>query len=226
MFSRFMFLSVLMVSMAFVFHSASAGDVGSAAEQTIEQPEEQESEQKAEAKPEPETKPEEENKSAVKMREAIKALAENLKPEERQHFATLYNNYNMVNTVKTVRSDVSEAIKACSKKNPDMKEKLGSRFAKWSEAVEPNIKESEVNINNMVFAQDYAPAQDIRNIFVLVDETRDYTASKFKKVPVTTPEACAFLLEKMDDTQSTMLLLLRATLVSHPQSIPAAKKEL
>ncbi len=221
MFSRFFFLSVLTISVAFVFDGAKAGAVN---------PDEQNAEQqvapdsKDEAGTAAEEKAEDENAPAAQMRAAIKGLVENLKPEEMQHFSSIYSNYNMVNTVKTVRRDVTDAIKACGDNNPDMKVGLDSRFEIWGAAVEPVIKESDANINNMVFAQDYAKKEEFKNIFNLIDQTRDYTASKFEKVPVTTPEACNFLLGNMDETQSSMLSLLRAGLVSYPQSTSSPKE--
>ncbi len=169
----------------------------------------------------------EESDTAATMFKAIEDLSKQLEPEQMRHFYFVYNNYNLVNTVKTVRTDVSNAINACGENNPEMKGKLDSRFRQWADAIEPAMKEAEANINNMVFAQSYAPPKDIRHIFGLVDATRIETAAKLKKVPVTSAEACQFLLNKMNDTQESMLSLLRATLISYPQSAaPSSGKDL
>jgi hypothetical protein len=160
------------------------------------------------------------SESAKKMYKSISKFAMNLDPPEMQHFYLTYNNYNLLKTVETVRGDVGKAVDACAKNNPDMADKLQSRYQKWSEALEPVYKESEGNLNNMIIAQEYAKPEQIQDIFKQVDETRDEAQSQFEKIPVTTPEACDYMLGKMDETEESMLSLLRATLISYPQSIP------
>ncbi len=214
MFSRFFLLSVLTAGAVFVFNSASAEDAAAPVAEA-KQPVEAASAKEAEDPDSP----------APKMRAAIKKVSEGLAADKMQHFAAVYNNYNMVNTVKMVRGDVSNAIKSCGENNADMKEELDGRFAKWDEAVNPVIADAEANVNNMVLAQDYVKKEDFQNIFKLIDETRDYTTKKYKKEPVTTKESCGYLLGKMDETQTAMVSLLRAGMMSHPLSTAMPKKE-
>ncbi len=215
MFSRFFLLSVLTVVAVFVFNSARAEDAAA--------PPVAEAEQPAEAAPAKEA--EDPDSPAPKMRAAIKAVSDGLEAGKMQHFAAVYNNYNMVNTVKMVRGDVSNAIKSCGENNSDMKEELDGRFAKWDEAVSPVIADAEANVNNMVLAQDYVKKEDFQNIFKLIDETRDYSIKKYKKEPVTTKESCGYLLGKMDETQNAMVSLLRAGMMSHPQATAMPPKK-
>lgn len=214
MFSRFFLLSVLTVGVVFVFNSVRAEDAA-APVAAAEQP--------AEAAPAKEA--EDPDSPAPKMRAAIKAVSDGLEAGKMQHFAAVYNNYNMVNTVKMVRGDVSSAIKSCGENNADMKGDLDGRFAKWDGAVGPVVAEAEANVNNMVLAQDYVKKEDFQNIFKLIDETRDYTSKKYKKEPVTTRESCGYLLGKMDETQEALVSLLRAGMMSHPLSTAMPKKE-
>lgn len=151
--------------------------------------------------------------------EAYDAFTKDFNDMDKRHFGVMYGNYNMVKVVETVRGSVDSAVKACGEKNPDMKEPLDTRFGKWKAAVEPVLKEAEVNINNMTFAQSYAPPEKIKEMFKLVDDTRAEQDSKVDKVPVTTPEACDFLLKQMDETQDNMVKLLNATLISLPHSM-------
>jgi hypothetical protein len=149
-------------------------------------------------------------------------IMQKIKPEEQKHFFMTYSSYNMIGTVKMVRTDVGNAIADCGKNNPEMKEKLDARFKTWNEAVDPVMKEAEAHIENMVLAQDYAKKEDILDIYKTVDEAREKSNKRIDKVPVTTPEACQFLLEKMDETQENMISLLRTTLVTFPQAFPDA----
>lgn len=156
--------------------------------------------------------------SAEKVFDRMRKMSEKLKPEEQKHFFTMYNNYNMIGTVKMVQSDVANAITACGQENPEIKSKLDARFSKWKDAVAPVIKEAETNVDNMVVAQDYADAKEIKSIFKTVDEMRSTTNKQIDKQPVSNREACDYLLGKMDDTQENFVQLLRATLVSVPPS--------
>lgn len=163
----------------------------------------------------------EQKKSTSKVNELIQKMYMKLDMQEQQHFFLAYTNYNMLSTVKMVQSDVSRAIEACGKNNPDMKKQLDARYKTWDGAISPVLKEAEDNISNMVMAQDYANQDDMKALFAALDETRTKTNSQIDKIPVTTPQACTYLLNKMDETQGQMTSLLNATLVSYPRSLPA-----
>ena len=151
--------------------------------------------------------------------ERAKELSEGLDKQSRRHFNVMYGNYNMVHVVKTVRESVDEAVTECGKSNEDLKQPLETRFAEWKNAVNPLLKEASANVDNMVLVQDYASKKDIRNFFKLIDKVRKDTRKEVKRVPVTTKEACEYLLENMDKTQPRMMELLEATLVTLPRAM-------
>ncbi|MAE50406.1 MAG: hypothetical protein CMH27_01210 [Micavibrio sp.] len=153
------------------------------------------------------------------LNQALANLTEELDSPSRRHFYTLYNNNNLISTVKYVRAHVSQAIDACSENNPDMEQALRDRFAEWKEAVNEKMKEAEAQINNMVIAQDYAKDQDIRKILKQADDLRDKTQEGVERIPVTTKEACEYLLNKMNETQQTMVKYLNSVLVAMPQAM-------
>ncbi len=221
MFLRFFFLSVLAVTVIFI-HGVSRAQPSENQDTQVLAPA-IEAEESVEGSQENQEEAEAEQKwagPAKDMYKTISAFSQKLDESQMRHFFTAYSNYNLIATVKTIRSDVSAAIDACSENNPDMKEDLHERFGVWKGAVGPLIKDAEGNMNNMLLAQDYSGPEEIKHIFELVDETREYTASQFEKIPVTTPEACEFLLNKMDETQESMLSLLQRTLISYPQIFP------
>lgn len=131
--------------------------------------------------------------------------------KEGQHFYSIYTAYALVSMVKSVEADIGGAVQACSEKNKDMEERLQSHFKQWKEAVKKPSDEVMATIDNMIMAQDYMPADEIRETMKLVDSTRKQGESKFAKVPVSTPEACEYMLSKMDETQETMVGLLDAS---------------
>lgn len=185
-----------------------------------------EEEKKAEAKKAEEKIPDgikKHQEASQKVFEQTKKIAEGLSPEEQKHFFILYNNYNMIGTVKMVQGDVGNAVKACGESNPDMKGKMDARFKTWSEAIDPIVKESEGHVDNMVIAQEYAKPKEIKDIFKGLDETRVLANAQVEKTPVTTKEACEYLLNTMDDTQENFAKLLRSTLMSAPAIAPKDK---
>lgn len=156
---------------------------------------------------------------AVKaLHDATEALTKDLSEADKLHFYAIYNNYNLIKTVETVRGDVEMAVQSCGKENPDLKEKIATRFETWKAAVNPVLAEAQGHTENMVSVQEYAAAESIENIFTKIDAARTTAESQITKVPVTSPEACNFLHDKMDETQSHMVDLLRATLMSYPQT--------
>lgn len=163
-------------------------------------------------------------RQAEELREDINKLlaeiAEGLDADEQKHFYLVYNNYNLIGTVKMVQGDVGNAIDACSKENPDMEKDLRARYTAWNDVVNPIITEADAHLNNMVFAQEYAKPAKIREVFKGIDGTREIVNKQIEKTPVTTPDACQYLLEKMDDTEKSMAALLRQTLISIPQAFP------
>ncbi len=198
---------------------------------TEEKPEEKQEEKKEEKK---EQAPKQENavteelppeaaahkKAAEESFELTKAIAEKLTPAEQKHFLVLYNNYNLIGTVKMVQADVGSAVTACSKENPDMKESLDTRVTQWNAAINPVIKDAEANVENMVIAQEYAKPADIKKMFKSLDKTRKLASGQVEKIPVTTKDACEYLLEKMSDTEANFVRLLQSTLMSAPQVVP------
>ncbi|MFP4097639.1 MAG: hypothetical protein ACLFP8_03540 [Alphaproteobacteria bacterium] len=138
-----------------------------------------------------------------------------LDQSEVTHFGIIYSNYSVYSMVRAVRDDVAQAVEKCIENNPEMEEDISARWDEWSESVGSSLKDVMDNINAMVKAQDYAPENEIRRLLSMVDDTRLAGASNFDKVPVTTPEACEFMISKMDETEQQMNLLLAATLQSY-----------
>jgi len=105
-----------------------------------------------------------------------------------------------------------------------MEKQISVRWDKWTKSVDANMKEAWANINAMTLAQDYAPQNNMKRIFALIDETRKANSSRFETVPVTTPEACEFMLSKMDETEDNMNMLLITTIKSYPLIMKAMQE--
>lgn len=166
-----------------------------------------------------ETEEEKVNPGLKKLNDLLRDMTIDMDKNNRRHFYMIYNNHNLIATVKYVRTKVSEAIDACSAENPDMEGALRDRFKVWTDAVDASMGEAEAYRDNMIEAQDYAKKSDIRDIMKQADKLRAETSEEVKTIPVTSKEACEYLLNKMDETQERMLAILRTTLITLPQAL-------
>lgn len=154
----------------------------------------------------------------------VMELVKSLDNTQGQHFMVMYTNYTVISMVKAVEKDVKNAVEACAKNNRDMKDELDSRFSKWQQTVAAPMSDAMANINNMIVAQQYASRDRIEEIFAQVEDVRSYNSSRFEKVPVSTKEACAFMMGKMEETQENMAALLKTTLYSYPGALQRSQK--
>ncbi len=164
-------------------------------------------------------------KLSLALSEEMRAISEELSQVNKRHFFMIYNNHNIIATVQTVKTDVSNAVATCAEKHESLKTPITERYNIWQDAVDTKLEEAQGFINNMMIAQDYIAKSKIETILKKADELRAATAARVKKVPVTTAEACEFLLNKMDDTQETMVTLIDQTLISGANQLNMISEE-
>lgn len=161
---------------------------------------------------------------ATSVREKVADFTKDLEPAERGHFTAIYNAHNLTSVVKIVQEDVDNAVKACTKENPDLADSITARHDAWKAEISPVLKDAQGNINNMIAAQDYAKPKKIRSVLKFADDARAKTNKDIEKIPVTSPEACESLRDKMDDTQDQLTKLLQSTLVSLPRALESSEE--
>lgn len=154
-----------------------------------------------------------------KLNEAVAGITQPLDGKNRAHFYMMYNNHNLISTVKRVKGDVSNAIDACSKENPEMENDLRERYGVWQTAVDEQLEAAQASVDNMIIAQDYVDEKKVHDVMKQADDLREETLRQTERIPVTSKEACEYLLNKMDETQKNLVTLLRSTLVSVPQAM-------
>jgi len=161
----------------------------------------------------------EQAEASESVQERVSAFTDNLDNVSQKHFFALYGSYNLIQVVNEVQAQVSDAVNKCGEANPDMKEGLEARYKDWDGAIQPILDDANANVDNMVVAQDYAKPREIKKIFKFVDKKRNLKDKEIETYPVTSPEACEYLLKKMDDTQENLTQLLQSTLVSLPNAL-------
>lgn len=143
------------------------------------------------------------------MREHMDRLTQGLSKEDNAHFYAIYTAHNMIDTVGVITADMTKAVKACGKNNPDLKEPMKKRFKAWQNEVDPILKETKGQIENTISVQNYADGDDIEDILELADKVRQQTRANLKREPVTSQKACTHLLKTMDKTEKELAQLLR-----------------
>jgi hypothetical protein len=154
-----------------------------------------------------------------KLNKSVADITLPLDGAKRAHFFMMYNNHNLISTVKRVKGDVSNAIDSCSAEHSDMEKSLRGRFSEWETAVDEQLDAAQANVENMIIAQDYTEEKEVRAIMKQADDLREETMMQTERIPVTTKEACEYLLNKMDETQANLVTLLKSTLVTLPKAM-------
>ena len=158
------------------------------------------------------------------LKQKMTSLMRTLTQEEINHFLVMYTNYNVYSMVKAVQEDISGAIDGCIKNNKNMEGDLTKRFDSWKKNVGTTMKEANANIQNLALAQTYLSQDEVQGFFSLIDEVRAHNSSRFETTPVTTPEACEFMISKMDETEENMKQLLQVALASYPNVLRKTQK--
>ena len=160
--------------------------------------------------------------------ETLKGMVSDLVPtltrDETAHFISMYKNYTIYSMVKAVDKDVENAVSKCADNNKSMADELDSRFEEWEKKIRVTLKEAHANINNMAISQSYVPQSNLKTMFGLIEEIRSVNSSRFETTPVTTPEACEFMISKMDETEESMGRMLKETLSSYPDLLKATQQ--
>lgn len=140
-------------------------------------------------------------------------LIETLNARGKEEFLIMRNKHSVLRSVRIVERDVGNAVKACGKANPDLKEPMRARFKDWRGAVDPILDEADKFLDQEIEAQQLVYPSDFRHVLKLNDKAYEYSDSKIKKEVVTSKDACEKLLESMDRTEDKMVQLLQDILV-------------
>lgn len=158
------------------------------------------------------------------LNDRVKGVMDDLDQAQMTHFMIIHANYSIFSMVKAVNNDIGAAITGCKDNNSDLVERLDEKYVAWQEEVGPGMEEVDKNIKSLVLAQDYVPKEELDAIFSLIDELRETNSSQFETTPLTTVEACEFMISKIAETKDSMNLLLQSTLTSYPNAVQRNQK--
>lgn len=154
---------------------------------------------------------------------AENAMIDKLSEEDQAHIFIMRNKHSVIRAVAVVERDVGSAVEACSKANPDMKEKMESRYEQWKNAVNPITETAQKNLNASIESQKIVKPSEFKKILKLNDKAFEYGDKMTVKTPVSSVSACNKLLKSMDKTEDQMVTLLRQSLL--PESVIKSRAE-
>lgn len=140
-----------------------------------------------------------------------------LTPRQKESVFILRNKYSTIKVIGVVEKEVGTAVKACGKENPDLKDKMDTRFDQWKSNVMPIIETADKLLQKDIDAQKSIEPKEFRRVMKLSDEAYEYNNKQVVKQVVTTKEACQGLLDSMDRTENDMIARLEQTLL--PESV-------
>ncbi len=159
----------------------------------------------------------------TKWIEAENKLIDTLPRQGKRSFYVMRNKHGVIRSVRIVRRDVGNAVKACGKENPDLKKPMRDRFKQWEEAVVPVLDLADKFFKEEIETQQIVHPGDFRHVLKLNDKAYTYGEKQIEKQVVTSKEACEGLLESMDRTEDKMVELLQDMLL--PESVIRERAE-
>lgn len=154
----------------------------------------------------------------------VTSFTATLNEAQASHFFTVYSIYSLISTVNNVERDINNAVNKCVENNPKMKTDIMARFETWKTEVHKARDDAQANLDTLTAAQNYMTQKEVKDLYKMIDDTRVEADKRFKRIPVSTPEACEFMLTKMDESQKTMVALMHATLASYPDVLQKNQK--
>jgi hypothetical protein len=160
-----------------------------------------------------------ENPHISELEEKAKSLTEGLSQDEIKMLYEIRQSFGITRAIRVVAHDVSDAVKLCAEKNPDLENKIVTRHKLWWDKIEPVLSETEKYTQVVIDRQSVRSPEEVRSYLDLVKKAADFTDNQFEKVPVTTLEACMSLFSSMDNTEENLLKLLGDLEISKPESV-------
>jgi hypothetical protein len=146
--------------------------------------------------------------------EAENAMIAPLNDDQKESVFILRNKHSIIRVIGVVERDIGNAVKACVEKNPDLKDRMETRFNQWKGAVLPIVETARKNLDKDIKAQSIVKPEEFKKVMKLNDKAFEYSDEQTIKTPVSEKSACEDLLSSMDDTEDRMITLLRETLLT------------
>jgi hypothetical protein len=141
-----------------------------------------------------------------------KALMEKMDENQLLQLASIRTAHGTIRAVENVQDSVKHAVDSCAKKNPDIEDRIESRFDNWKLAIRPTLKKAESKLEKMILLQSFGKPSEVRGYLKLFDEAVAARDAAVKSVPITEKAECERLIGKMDETEGSLIKLMTESL--------------
>ncbi|MCB9990515.1 MAG: hypothetical protein H6867_03925 [Rhodospirillales bacterium] len=149
-----------------------------------------------------------ENPHAAAVKEKARALAKAMSKEQAEQFSVIRENFGVLRSVRMTRKSVTNAVKECAAKNPDMKDAINSRYKSWDEGIHPVLEKQQKSMKASISSGLFNDPKQVEDYLDTVDDMAEYADNRMEKKVVTTPEACQSLIDSMDKSSEIILELI------------------
>ncbi len=146
------------------------------------------------------------------LKDRTDVILKDLDENQTRQFQAIRASYGTIRGVQDVRALLLRAVKACTEKNPELKDRLETRFTSWTDTVDPVIRQGENRLDKMILLQSYAKPSEVRAYLQAFDEAVIWRTENAKTVPVSDKNGCEKMIQSMDSTQTELPELLTKTL--------------
>jgi hypothetical protein len=153
-----------------------------------------------------------ENTAQTRLDNKTKTLMEKMDENQLRQLASIRTAHGTIRAVENVQDSVKKAVTACVAKNPDLQDRMTSRFDNWKLAIRPTLKKAQSRLEKMILLQSFGKPSEVRSYLKLFDEAVAARDAAIKSVPITEKAECERLIRKMDETEENLTKLLTESL--------------
>lgn len=144
----------------------------------------------------------------TKLDAATEKMLKGLDKNQVAQFAAIRDSHGILQSVKDVEIHMGKAVDACSAKNPQLAAPIQQRYDAWKQGLAPIIRDAKKRQSDMINMQTYATPNNARQYLKLVDDAVEYKARGVKYIPIDSEKECKRLIDKMDETETSLQKLM------------------
>ena len=153
-----------------------------------------------------------EDTAQTRLDNKTKTMMEKMDENQLRQLASIRTAHGTIRAVENVEDSVKKAVTACASKNPDIKDRISSRFDNWKLAIRPTLKKAQSRLEKMILLQSFSKPSEVRSYLKMFDEAVAARDAAIKSVPITEKAECERLILKMDETEENLIKLLTESL--------------
>ncbi len=139
--------------------------------------------------------------------EQTNSLLQGLTEQQRKQFEILTLSNGILHSIKHVETTLGNAVKSCSKANPDLKNDLYGYYGGLQKNLTNPMKSAKSRIDKMIKSQTITSPKKMGDYIKLTNQVAIEKDKKVEWVPISLKEDCKKLLGTLQDGKTTNRLV-------------------